>query len=125
MAEKRAHETNSEPDTEESESELEIVKESEKGASSKKINSVKTVQKKKYKTRFSKEWESKFPFVKPCNLQTSDKEYKFFCSVCNVNLSCAQGGISDVSIHSSKFIFNIVCILHMSHICVPHTSFIL
>ena len=46
MVEKRTHEMDSKPDTEESESELQIVKESEKGASSKKINSVKTVQKK-------------------------------------------------------------------------------
>ncbi|CAB4014767.1 ATP-dependent DNA helicase [Paramuricea clavata] len=61
----------------------------------------KKTSKKKYKTRYCKEWVNKFPFVKPCSQYVKDKEYKFFCSACNVNLSCSQGDINDVSTHST------------------------
>ena len=56
----RTHETDSEPDTEEGESELEIVKESEKAASSKKVTSVKTVQKKNIRQDFPKRGRANF-----------------------------------------------------------------
>lgn len=61
-----------------------------------------TKKKKKYKTRYSKEWEKTYPFLKACSTHVSEKEYKFHCSCCNSNLSCAQGGINDVAKHASK-----------------------
>ena len=57
---------------------------------------------KKYKTRYSKEWEKTYPFLKACPTSVSEKEYKFHCSCCNSNLSCAQGGMNDVAKHASK-----------------------
>ena len=57
---------------------------------------------KKYKTRYSKEWEKTNPFLKACPTSVSEKEYKFHCSCCNSNLSCAQGGMNDVAKHVSK-----------------------
>jgi hypothetical protein len=95
-----------------SESEIE----SECGTNSKDATSVKKNHKRKYKTRYSKEWEVKFPFVKPCRGHISDKEYKFFCSICNINLSCSQGGINDVTVHSgkTKFNFNLVLMIALN-----------
>ena len=61
-----------------------------------------TKKKKKYKTRYSKEWEKTYPFLKACSTHVSEKEYKFHCSSCNSNLSCALGGINDVAKHASK-----------------------
>ena len=58
---------------------------------------------KKYKTRYSKEWEKTNPFLKACRTPVSEKEYKFHCSCCNSNLSCAQGGMNDVAKHASKY----------------------
>ena len=57
---------------------------------------------KKYKTRYSKEWEKTYPFLKACPTSVSEKEYKVHCSCCNSNLSCAQGGMNDVAKHASK-----------------------
>ena len=59
-----------------------------------------TKKKKKYKTRYSKEWEK--TYLKNCSTHVSEKEYKFHCSCCNSNLSCAEGGINDVAKHASK-----------------------
>lgn len=102
MAEKRALERDSET---ESETETQSDNETNSRANSVGVDIVKSVKKRKYKTRYSKEWMSNFPFVKACGQHVPDKEYKFFCSVCNINLSCAQGGINDVKVHSSKLIF--------------------
>ena len=57
---------------------------------------------KKYKTRYSREWEKTYPFLKACPTSVSEKEYKFHCSCCNSNLSCVQGGMNDVAKHASK-----------------------
>ena len=57
---------------------------------------------KKYKTRYSKEWEKTYPFLKVFPTSVSEKEYKFHCSCCNSNLSCVQGGMNDVAKHASK-----------------------
>ena len=61
-----------------------------------------TKKKKKYKTRYSKEWEKTYPFLKACSTHVFEKEYKFHCSCCNSNLLFAQGGINDVAKHTSK-----------------------
>ena len=57
---------------------------------------------KKYKTRYFKEWEKTYSFLKACPTSVFEKEYKFHCSCCNSNLSCAQGGMNDVAKHASK-----------------------
>ena len=57
---------------------------------------------KKYKTRYSKEWEKTNPFLKACPTSVYEKEYKFHYSCCNSNLSCVQGGMNDVAKHASK-----------------------
>ena len=101
MAEKRPYETDSET---ENETETGSDNDTSSQANLEGINKDKSIKKRKYKTRYSKEWVSNFPFVKPCGQHIPDKEYKFFCSMCNVNLSCAQGGINDVTVHSSKLI---------------------
>ena len=64
---------------------------------------------------------NEYPFIKRCSKHVNDREYKFHCSICNVNLSCAHGRISDVKDHvgrikhkapkknqDSKFYFNLI-----------------
>ncbi|CAB3991851.1 Hypothetical predicted protein, partial [Paramuricea clavata] len=115
MVEKRLHETESSEydsniDSERSVSDQDPDDNVEKTSCSHKVSGKersdnqqdKKKRKKKYKTRYCKEWVNKFPFVKPCSQYVKDKEYKFFCSACNVNLFCSQGGINDVSTHSKS-----------------------
>ena len=49
----------------------------------------KKVKKAKYKTKFSKEWQTKFPFVKACYNDIKDHRYNYFCSFRGIHLSCA------------------------------------
>jgi len=38
-------------------------------------------KKKKYKTRYSKEWQKMYPFLKACSTYVSEKGYKFLDSL--------------------------------------------
>lgn len=49
-----------------------------------------------YKTKYNKEWEKTYPFIRPVH----DDPHSFRCSVCMKNLSCAHQGIADVKSHS-------------------------
>ena len=77
---------------------------------------------KKYKTRYSKEWEKTYPFLKACPTSVSEKEYKFHCSCCKSNLSCAEGGINDVAKHASKDWFLKILIRSKPSICLTYVS---
>lgn len=49
----------------------------------------------KYKTKYSKDWERKWPFLSPI----SHNPYRFRCNVCSKELSCGHQGASDVKDH--------------------------
>ena len=51
------------------------------------------------KTRYSAEYEKEFDFVRKCTVSIQDLEYKFHCNACNLDLSCATGGINDIKKH--------------------------
>lgn len=57
-------------------------------------------KKTKYKTKFSDDLKTKFPFVSKCSSSIADYQYKFHCNVCNLNLSCAAGGANDITKHA-------------------------
>ena len=42
------------------------------------------------------------PFIKRCSKHVNDYEYKFHCSICNINLSCNHGGINYMRDHVGK-----------------------
>lgn len=46
----------------------------------------------KYKTKYSKEWKKKWPFID----SVRGDPYSFRCSVCSKNLSCGHQGSTDV-----------------------------
>ena len=54
---------------------------------------------KKRRTRYSNAMANDYPFIQKCTSSIADNEYKFHCTTCNVNLSCAYGGMSDVKDH--------------------------
>jgi hypothetical protein len=56
-------------------------------------------KKQKRLTKYSLEYQKEYPFIKACSSSLKDHLYKFHCSSCNVNISCAHGGISDVREH--------------------------
>lgn len=56
-------------------------------------------KKQKRLTKYSLEYQKEYPFIKACSSSLKDHLYKFHCSLCNVNISCAHGGISDVREH--------------------------
>ena len=52
-----------------------------------------------HKTWYSKEYEKDYDFVGKCNSGVRDLDYKFHCEACNIDLSCAGGGLcSNISI---------------------------
>ena len=52
-------------------------------------------KKPKRQTKYSAEYQKEYPFIVPDHL------YKFHCTSCNVNVSCAHGGINYVKFHVS------------------------
>ena len=56
-------------------------------------------KKKKYQTRYSKECEKKYTFIRKCSSNVVDHEYKFHCNTCNTDLKCGTGGINDIDKH--------------------------
>ena len=56
-------------------------------------------KKQKRLTKYSAEYHKEYPFIKACSSSIKEHLYKFHCSSCNVNISCAHGGISDVKDH--------------------------
>ena len=53
-----------------------------------------------YKTKYSKEWEAKFPFIS----SVPHKPHCFRCNICMKELGCGYQGISDVKQHiQTKF----------------------
>ena len=48
------------------------------------------------KTRYSKEFEKEYGFVRKCSSVVRDPDYKFHCMACNIDLSCAGGGRNDI-----------------------------
>ena len=51
-----------------------------------------------YKTKFSKDWTRKWPFVR----EVRGKPYLFECTICNRQLGCEHQGQHDVERHISK-----------------------
>ena len=49
----------------------------------------------KYKTKFSKEWMKKYPFISA----VKNDPYLFLCNVCTKVLACGHQGVSDVKSH--------------------------
>ena len=49
-------------------------------------------RKKKNQTRYSKEYEKKYSFMRKCSSNVVDHEYKFHCDTCNTDLKCGAGG---------------------------------
>ena len=49
-------------------------------------------KKQKRLTKYSLEYRKDYPFIKACYSSLKDHLYKFHCSSCNVNISCAHGG---------------------------------
>ncbi|KAJ8030946.1 hypothetical protein HOLleu_27502 [Holothuria leucospilota] len=56
----------------------------------------------KRRTKYSDEYQKKYPFIRACSSSVQDNLYKFHCTSCNVNVSCAHGGITDVKDHVSS-----------------------
>ena len=54
----------------------------------------------KRKTRYSKEYEKEYDFVREWSSGVHESDYKFHCMVCNIDLSCAGGGRNDICKHS-------------------------
>ena len=50
--------------------------------------------KKKYQTRYSKEYEKKYSFIRKCSSKVVDHEYIFHCNTYNTGLKCGAGGIT-------------------------------
>ena len=55
---------------------------------------------KKYKTSYSDEMKSAFPFVTKCSSSVSHYQLKYHCTICNLNLSLASGCSNDIQRHS-------------------------
>ena len=49
----------------------------------------------KYKTKYSKDWESKWPFIS----SVPHKPHHFRCNLCLKELGCGHQGVSDVKDH--------------------------
>ena len=56
----------------------------------------------KRKTRYSKEYDKEYDFVRECSSGIYESDYKFHCMVCNIDLSCAGGGRNDICTESHK-----------------------
>ena len=59
----------------------------------------KPTKRQKRLTKYSAEYHKEYPFIIACSSSIKDHLYKFHCCSCNVNISCAHGGISDVKDH--------------------------
>ena len=57
---------------------------------------------KKYKTKYHKEWEQQFPWVRSCSSHVQDYTYKYDCNFCNVDNSCGYGGVNDLKVHEGN-----------------------
>ena len=55
---------------------------------------------KKYKTNFSDNFKEQFPFVTNCLSHVSDHQHKFHFTICNVNISRAQGKSNNITRHA-------------------------
>ena len=55
---------------------------------------------KKLKIGFSTDWVNTYDFVSLCSISVPDYQHKFWCNVCNINLSCSAGGMNDIKRHS-------------------------
>ena len=56
-------------------------------------------KKMKRKTMYSDEYRDTYACVKKCSSNVGDYKYKFHCTICNLDPSCASGGIRDVKHH--------------------------
>ena len=56
-------------------------------------------KKAKRKTLYSEDYQKEFDFVRKCTVSVPDHEYKFHCNACNLDLSCATGGVNDIKKH--------------------------
>ena len=56
----------------------------------------KKVKKTKYKTSFNLDWAKTYSFVSKCSSSIPDYKTSFHCNVCNIDISCAHGGINVV-----------------------------
>ena len=54
----------------------------------------------KRKTRYSKEYEKEYDSVRKCNCGVRGSYYKFPCTACNIDLSCASGRRNDIYKHN-------------------------
>ena len=55
---------------------------------------------KKYKTSYSDEMKSAFPFITKCSSSVPDYQHEYHCTICNLNLSLASSGSNDILRHS-------------------------
>ena len=58
-------------------------------------------KKTKRRTKYSADYQKEYPFIHKCSSSINDYLYKFHCTSCNINVSCAHGGIKDVKDHIS------------------------
>ena len=56
-------------------------------------------KKSKRKTKYDESYHEKYSFIARCSKSVNNFEFKFHCTTCNTDLSCAHGGIYDVEIH--------------------------
>ena len=57
-------------------------------------------KKMKYRIKFSDELKKQLSFVSKCSSSIIDHQYKFHCTVCSLDFSCASGGTNDVKKHA-------------------------
>ena len=53
----------------------------------------------KYSCKFTTDLKKTFSFVRECPSSVKDSVHKFHCTICNVNMSLAHGGKSDIKQH--------------------------
>ena len=53
----------------------------------------------KRKTKFSEDYSNTYSFIQKCSSSVPNYIHKFHCTSCNVNVSCAAGGLNDVTAH--------------------------
>ena len=56
-------------------------------------------EKNKRTTKYDKSYQKKYSFIAKYSKSVHDFEFKFHCTTCNVNLSCAHCGIYSIEIH--------------------------
>ena len=55
---------------------------------------------KKYKTSYSVEMKSTFPFIRKCSSSVPNYQHKHHSTICNLNLSLTSGSSNDILPHS-------------------------